>query len=123
MTIAEVKASRSGFSQRAGHLAAAGEFKAVLSSRTKYKSEHFCLHVLPNGHEVARLGIATPKRYLARAVDRNLVRRIARESFRHAWRTLSANDLVLRIVRPMPRSPQRADIRVEIGNLLVKVRT
>ena len=43
----------------------------------------------------ARLGLVVPKRIAPRALDRNRVKRVARESFRH-WRgTLPPLDLVL----------------------------
>lgn len=52
---------------------------------------------LPNTTGFARLGLIISKRSLARAVDRNRVRRWAREAFRLRQHRLPASDIVLRL--------------------------
>ena len=49
----------------------------------------------PNGREVARLGLAVPKRHIRRAVARNRIKRIVRESFRHHQALLCGLDIVV----------------------------
>ncbi|HAZ40757.1 MAG TPA: ribonuclease P protein component [Methylococcaceae bacterium] len=63
-------------------------------------SDHF-LTVLAksNGREGARLGLAISKRNVRHAVDRNRVKRIARESFRIRWTDLGNFDYVV-LARP-----------------------
>ena len=51
--------------------------------------------VRENGVQQARLGLAISKRNLKRAVDRNLVKRLARESFRRYQSQLPAVDIVI----------------------------
>ncbi len=49
----------------------------------------------PNGKDVARLGLAVPKRQINRAVMRNRIKRIIRESFRYNQTRLAGLDLVV----------------------------
>ncbi len=48
-----------------------------------------------------RLGMVVAKRHAKRAVDRNTVKRIIRESFRMKKTELSANDYVVILKRPV----------------------
>jgi ribonuclease P protein component len=63
----------------------------------------------------ARIGLTTGKRNARRAVDRNLVRRIAREAARAAWPALDAAagtgslDIVLRLRATLPAPSGRPD--------------
>lgn len=54
---------------------------------------------LPNGGPVARLGMAVAKKTLRRAVDRNRVKRLIRESFRFRQQELAGLDLVVMCAR------------------------
>ena len=56
----------------------------------------------PNDRGHARLGMVIGKKKLRRAVDRNLMKRIIRESFRQQQMTLPALDLVV-IAKPARR--------------------
>ena len=48
-----------------------------------------------NGLCRSRLGMAVAKKHLKRAVDRNLIKRVIRESFRHRKQDLSGADIVV----------------------------
>ena len=66
--------------------------------------------------QAARLGIIVGKRFLARAVDRNLVKRMVRESFRR-WRLrLPAVDLVVMLRQRVP-GLDRVQLHVQIEAL------
>ncbi len=52
---------------------------------------------LPNSAGLARLGLVISKRALRRSVDRNRVRRWARDTFRLRQHSLPASDIVLRL--------------------------
>jgi ribonuclease P protein component len=54
---------------------------------------------LPNGRPDARLGTAVAKKILRRAVDRNRVKRLIRESFRLRQHDLAGLDLVVMCAR------------------------
>ena len=59
------------------------------------------------------------KRLLRRAVDRNLIRRLARENFRLMRSRLAPKDLVLRLTR-RPEALDRRALAEEIRGLLKK---
>ncbi len=48
-----------------------------------------------NAFDSGRLGLVIPKKHLRRAVDRNVVKRIAREMFRHRQEAFVGLDVVL----------------------------
>lgn len=76
------------------------EYSSVFGFRKALRSRHFLLHYRPRGAEEvpgARLGLVVAKRFLRRSVDRNLVRRIAREQFRLMRIRLQSSDFVLRL--------------------------
>ena len=62
----------------------------------------------PNDVGVARLGLVVAKKVLRRAVDRNRVKRVIRESFRKR-RGLPALDIVVRLTEPRRLSLDHAD--------------
>lgn len=102
------------------------EFSSVFGFRKALKSTHFLLHYrLRTAEEMvvlagARLGLVVAKRLLKRSVDRNLVRRLARESFRLLRNRLPSRDLILRLaVRPKPLD--RRVLAEEIRGLLGKL--
>ena len=77
-------------------------------------------------HCAARLGLVVPKRNAKRAVHRNLVKRLAREAFRHVCSQLPAYDLVLRLGRPLNAKTesiarQSKEWRMQIDELLQRL--
>lgn len=55
----------------------------------------FALISCTNGIEHARLGLAIAKRHVPLAVERNRIRRVIRESFRHYQAVLRGIDIVV----------------------------
>lgn len=102
------------------------DFSSVFSFRKAIRSTSFLLHYRPRGIgriEGARLGLVIAKRNLRRSVDRNLVRRLAREAFRKQRSELPPYDLIVRLaVKPVVPLDRRA-LAEELRNLLDKVRT
>ena len=65
-------------------LLTAGEFKAVFDQASLKVSVKFILFLArPNGLSHSRLGMIVAKKNIRKAVQRNRVKRIVRESFRH----------------------------------------
>lgn len=96
------------------------EFAAVLAARRALRSSHFVLNYAPNGQGGARLGLVVGRKFLKKAVERNLVKRLARESFRGLWQRLPELDLVLRLASS-PAGLDRSALRHELDALLLRL--
>jgi ribonuclease P protein component len=59
------------------------------------------VQVCANECSRARLGLVVPKRYVPRAVDRNRVKRLIREWFRHNQGLVTGRDLLVRVIHPI----------------------
>lgn len=73
------------------------EFSSVFAFRRVVRGRYFALHYCPGQASTARLGLVVAKKLAKRAVQRNLVKRIGRDVFRHACASLPPYDLVLRL--------------------------
>jgi ribonuclease P protein component len=99
------------------------EYSSVFGFRKALKSQHFLLHYRPRDADDiagARLGLVVAKRFLRRSVDRNLVKRLAREHFRLLRARLRCNDFVLRLAAK-PKAVERQALALEIQRLLSKM--
>jgi len=85
------------------------------------RGAHFALHYSPNGAGSARLGLVVAKKLARRAVQRNLVKRIGRDVFRHAQADLPPYDLVLRLSTRLDEVTRRA-MREEMIGLLERLK-
>lgn len=68
----------------------------------------FTLHHQPNTGVEARLGIAIGRRVSPRAADRNFIKRLIRENFRHRAACLPAIDIVFVVRAAAADTPRRA---------------
>lgn len=96
------------------------EFSSVFAFRRTLRSDHFMLHYRLADGESARLGVVVAKKMARAAVLRNLVKRLARERFRHLRASLPAYDVILRANRPLASVP-RAELRRQIERLLERL--
>ncbi len=71
------------------------DFQQVFDQAIKVVEGSFTLLARPNTLGFARLGLAISKKVARRAVDRNRIKRITRESFRLHQGTLGALDIVV----------------------------
>ncbi len=97
------------------------EFSSVFSLRRTQRSRHFVIHHGPSDCDGARLGVVVAKRHLKRANARNLVKRLAREAFRHQRPALKPVDIILRL-NARPEVLDRKRLREEIDALLSRMR-
>jgi ribonuclease P protein component len=99
-----------------------------MTSPLRLRGGCFELRYRRNEASCARLGLVIPKRLARRAVLRNLIKRLAREAFRHALPGLPAVDMVLRLSKPplssgaMVDSGLRSTWRHDIDLLLAGLR-
>jgi len=89
---------------------------AALKAGTARRNDRFRLSARPTALAYARLALVVPKRFAPRAVDRNRVRRLIRETFRLNQLQLAGQDLVVRLTAPIGDSPVS---RAEIESLLL----
>jgi ribonuclease P protein component len=71
------------------------EFKAVFQAGRKISSCHFAIHFKKNQCANSRLGIIIAKRNIRKAVLRNRIKRIVRESFRLNQSELGSLDVII----------------------------
>lgn len=109
---------------RRQRLLEAADFSAVFSARRSLRGDTFDLLYKRNGDTGPRLGLVVAKKFARRAVMRNLLKRLARESFRAAAPGLPSMDLVLRLRKvvagPVNREGRRL-FRTEVDGLLARL--
>lgn len=71
------------------------EFKLVFEQARRVGNAHWTILVRKHSEPKSRLGLAIAKRYVRRAHERNRLKRIAREVFRHFSHQLQGMDLVI----------------------------
>ncbi len=89
-----MRESGKGF-PRQQRLLTATDFSRVFKQSLKQSDRHLTLLGQLNSRDHARLGMAVPKRQLKRAVDRNHIKRLIRESFRQHQAQLQGLDVVV----------------------------
>ena len=97
-----------------------GEFKRVYSTGRRFGNEFFTANTQRNDLTWARLGMSIAARNLRRAVDRNRVRRLIRESFRMHQQELPALDIIIG-ARASTIKADRADLRASLDKLWQKI--
>ena len=71
------------------------DFATVFLSQNRSNDKFFLFLVADNNKNVARLGLAVPKKNVSKAVDRNCIKRLIRESFRLRKNRLEGKDVVV----------------------------
>lgn len=89
-----MSARQAAFDSRA-RLRTPREFRRVFAEGERVVAAGMVVIAAPGGHDTARLGLAIAKRRVRRAVDRNRIKRVLRESFRHVRAALPSADVVV----------------------------
>lgn len=76
-------------------LLCAAEYERVFERAHKSSGRALTVLARQSGQETARLGLAIPAKQIRRAVDRNRVKRLIRESFRRHQALLRGLDVVV----------------------------
>ena len=93
---------------RSRRLTRARDYGKVFADNFRIGDRYITMLVSPRKEgDGARLGLAVAKKQLRRAVDRNRVKRIIRESFRREWANLPGVDVVVMIRRPILELEQK----------------
>lgn len=80
---------------RESRLLTPDQFQQVFSKSSRFGSSHFTILITPNNTNKPRLGFAVAKKRVKLAVQRNRIKRIARESFRLNQHKLPNVDVVV----------------------------
>jgi len=75
----------------------ARDYAHIFQKGMRSQGKFWKLIAIPSGQENSRLGLAISKKICKRAVDRNLFKRIARETFRHHRDDFELLDFVVMI--------------------------
>lgn len=101
---------------REARLCRAGDFAALRQASGRFGGRCFSVRFRQNELGHARLGLAISKRVSKRAVERNRIKRLARESFRRVRHDLPAIDLVL-MAREQAAGLPGAELLAELDTL------
>ncbi|MBS0462264.1 MAG: ribonuclease P protein component [Proteobacteria bacterium] len=103
---------------RTARLLAPRQFQEVFANGKRVHGALLRLHAWLRADDAngARLGIAVPKRVAKQAVERNRIRRIVREVFRHRRQRLPAGDYVL-VAQSAACAALAPDLRAELAQL------
>lgn len=86
---------------RQQRLVSPSQFKHTFKSGRRIGDQSMTLIFIANDKPFARLGLAIPKKAVKRAVDRNRLKRVIRESFREHQEIIAGNDIVVLIKRDL----------------------
>lgn len=85
----------------------AAEFEHVFRNAQRSSSKALTVLATPSGRRRARLGLAVPRKQIRKAVERNRVKRLIRESFRQHQVLLNGLDVV--VVARAPLAEKNAE--------------
>ncbi len=88
-------------------LRTAAEYDAVFSKPLRSKDRYFLLLTRKNTQTHPRLGLIVSKKRIRKAVSRNRIKRIIRDSFRLHQNQLPAVDLILLAYQPADTADNR----------------
>ena len=94
-------------------LLTADNYKNVFAKAERFGNRSFTVLARENGLDHARLGLAISKKCAKRAVDRNRIKRIFRESFRLNKHNLPCVDIIA-MCKPSAISLDNANMREQI---------
>ena len=101
-------------------LTKAAEFRRVYQEGKVIRSDAFVLfYIMTEGEKPARIGITVPRRF-GKAVRRNRIKRLIRESFRLLHPTLKSNVDIVVNVRSAADGMTQEEVMSELGYLLSK---
>lgn len=96
------------------------DFQSVFATSNKATQKYLLALYKSNQKPYARLGIIVAKRYIKLAVNRNRLRRLIRESFRHHQEALKGLDIIV-LMRSEWSPLDNKALRVNIDNLWQKL--
>jgi ribonuclease P protein component len=111
--VAETQINESRFSRKL-KLTESTDFDRVFRDSRRSADAFFTVLYRPNKLRYARLGLAIAKKKVRKAVGRNRLKRIIRESFRSAQKQLIGRDIVI-MAREKAASASNAELFASLG--------
>lgn len=105
---------------REARLLASEDYDRVFKKPVRVSAQGILILACKNDLDCARLGLVVPKKILKRAVWRNRVKRLVRESFRNTRESLPNIDLVF-LARPGIGDISNRDISSTLDGLWVQI--
>ena len=105
---------------RSARLTRSGDFRAVFAGAERHADRYVTILVGAGRGTRPRLGLAISKRVAPRAVDRNRIKRLIRESFRRNQHRLPVIDAVV-MVRPIARHTESATLSAALDRLWQRI--
>ncbi|MBX2824644.1 MAG: ribonuclease P protein component [Gammaproteobacteria bacterium] len=105
---------------RQRRLLAAGDYSRVFSNNVRVTNRHWTILAGAGQGVQARLGLAIAKKRAKRAVDRNRLKRVVRESFRLRCKSLGRIDIVV-MNRDACVAASNAELRASLDGLWNKL--
>jgi ribonuclease P protein component len=96
------------------------EYRGVFANAQRHADRYFTILVAPCDTGSVRLGLAVSKRSTPRAVDRNRLKRLIRETFRHQRQNLPGADIVV-MVRPIACHTNNATLTTALDRLWQRI--
>lgn len=90
---------------RSRRLLGGGDFRRVFERSVRSADAYLTVLARENGTDEPRLGLAIARKRVRRSVDRNRIKRAARESFRHHGHLLGGLDVVVMARSEAARQP------------------
>ena len=97
------------------------DFQAIFDQPFKVTHRYFQALFRLNERSHARLGLMIAKHRVPRAVDRNKIRRIIRESFREHAPLLKGLDIIVLLRQALSRDVTKAQLRVDVEHLWQRI--
>ncbi len=107
---------------RHARLRCAADFSAIRRNSVRQGGRCFTIRYRPNGLVYARLGLAVSRRVSRRAVERNRIKRLLRESFRRKRTYLPAVDFLV-MARESASGRSGAELLADMDALWRKLST
>lgn len=80
---------------RTARLLTAADYSGVFGKNKRLSDRYWTILISRSQHGEPRVGLAVAKKRAKRAVDRNRLKRIVRETFRHSKAQLAGTDIVV----------------------------
>ncbi|MDR1423600.1 MAG: ribonuclease P protein component [Azoarcus sp.] len=106
--------------RRAYRLQKTDDFSSVFAFRRALRGRFHTMHYRPNALDTARMGVTVAKKLVKHANGRNLVKRIARETFRRLRADLPPYDLIVRLHAPIAVA-RRTELALDLQQIFARL--